>query len=287
MSEVISHTLKTVETLKYVRKFCGRTFLIKLGGSSLEDMELVARLCTDLSLVRSASVQLAIVHGGGPKINRQLELHQLTWHFAQGLRVTTHEMMDVIEMVLCGKVNPTLVRTINATGVSAVGISGFDNMTLLCEPMSAELGRVGRVTRVNTELIAAQLERQKESGQGSIPVIAPIGVDLQGQAYNVNADFAAAHIARALRVDKLIYLTDQDGILDRQGNLIPEITAVGLQELIHTDVVSGGMLAKVNAVLEALHGGIGEVHILNGQRSHSLIQELYTDKGVGTLCKIS
>lgn len=285
MTETISHTLKTVETLKYVKKFCGRTFLIKLGGSALENMEIVARLCTDLSLVRSASVQLAIVHGGGPNINRQLELHGISWKFVEGLRVTTPEMMDVIEMVLCGKVNPTLVRTINATGVSATGISGLDHKTLLCEALSEDLGRVGLIRQVNTELITDQLRKQRESGKGSIPVIAPIGVDEMGRAYNINADFAASKIACALEVDKLIYLTDQEGILDQYGELITEINQSGLRQLVELGVVTGGMLAKVKAVLEALEGGVREVHILNGTRFHSIIQELYTDKGVGTLCK--
>jgi acetylglutamate kinase len=285
MTETYSHTLRTVETLKYVKKFCGRTFMIKLGGSALENMELVARLCADLSLVRSASVQVVIVHGGGPNINRQLEMNNIRWDFIDGLRVTTPQMMDIIEMVLCGKVNPNLVRTINATGVSAMGITGIDNCTLLCEPLRDELIRVGRIKHVNVELISDQLRKQQESGKGSIPVIAPIGVDEQGLAYNINADFAASHIACALEVDKLIYLTDQEGILDKDQNLITEINENGLRELVETGVVSGGMLAKVKAVIEALAGGVREVHILNGTRSHSLIQELYTDKGVGTLCR--
>jgi acetylglutamate kinase len=279
----ILHTVKSA--LGYVKKFSGTSVLIKLGGAALEDQSLVAALCEDLSLIRGAGVNVVLVHGGGPAINRELERRGITWTFVDGLRVTTPEMMEVIEMVLCGKMNRRIVRTLNQSAVRAIGLSGSDARTLFCRPLRKDLGLVGEVTSVRPAAIEAILKTQDE-GIGTIPVIAPIGVGENGQAYNINADWAAARIAEALGIDKILFLTDQEGILGADMNLVPELDAGELEVLIESGVVKGGMLAKVNTVLHALKNGVKDVHIFNARRPHGLLEELFTDHGVGTVCRL-
>jgi acetylglutamate kinase len=278
--------LQTVKSaLGYVKKFTGTSVLIKLGGAALEDQSLVAALCEDLSLIRGAGVNVVLVHGGGPAINRELERRGITWNFVDGLRVTTPEMMEVIEMVLCGKVNRRIVRTLNQSAVRAIGLSGSDARTLFCKPMRKDLGLVGEITSVRPAAIEAILKTQDE-GIGTIPVIAPIGIGENGEAYNINADWAAVRIAESLGIDKVLFLTDQEGILGADGKLIPELDAGELEVLIEGGVVKGGMLAKVNTVLHALKNGVKDVHIFNARRSHGLLEELFTDQGVGTVCRL-
>lgn len=270
---------EVVATLSYVKRFAGKTILIKLGGAALEDSSLVASICNDLSLIRSVGIQLVLVHGGGPAINRELTARGITWEFVDGQRVTTPEMMDVIEMVLRGHVNQKIVRTLNKAGMRAVGISGTDARTLQCKQSNAKLGQVGAIERVDTSLVKSLID-------DSIPVIAPIGIGSTGKAFNINADWAAARVAESLGVRKLIFLTDQEGILDANGKLITELDAGELENLIETGVVKGGMLAKVQTILHALRNGVTDVHVLNARRPHGLIEELFTDRGVGTVCKI-
>ena len=278
--------LQTVKSaLGYVKKFTGTSVLIKLGGAALEDQSLVAALCEDLSLIRGAGVNVVLVHGGGPAINRELERRGITWNFVDGLRVTTPEMMEVIEMVLCGKVNRRIVRTLNQSAVRAIGLSGSDARTLFCKPMRKDLGLVGEVITVRPAAIEAILRTQDE-GIGTIPVIAPIGIGENGQAYNINADWAAVRIAEALDIDKVLFLTDQEGILGADLKLIQELDAGELEVLIEGGVVNGGMLAKVNTVLHDLKNGVKDVHIFNARRPHGLIEELFTDHGVGTVCRL-
>lgn len=278
--------LQTVKSaLGYVKKFSGTSVLIKLGGAALEDESLVAALCEDLSLIRGAGVNVVLVHGGGPAINRELERRGITWNFVDGLRVTTPAMMEVIEMVLCGQVNRRIVRTLNQSAVRAIGLSGSDARTLFCKPMRKELGLVGEVTSVRPAAIEAILKTQDE-GIGTIPVIAPIGIGENGQAYNINADWAAVRIAEALEIDKVLFLTDQEGILGADGKLVPELDAGDLEVLIEAGVVKGGMLAKVSTVLHALKNGVKDVHIFNARRPHGLLEELFTDHGVGTVCRL-
>lgn len=278
--------LQTVKSaLGYVKKFSGTRVLIKLGGAALEDQSLVAALCEDLSLIRGAGVNVVLVHGGGPAINRELERRGITWTFVDGLRVTTPEMMETIEMVLCGKVNRRIVRTLNQSSVRAIGLAGSDARTLYCKPLRAELGLVGEITEVRPAAIEAILRTQEE-GIGTIPVIAPIGIGENGEAYNINADWAAVRIAESLDIDKVLFLTDQEGILDSEGKLIHELDAGELEILIESGVVKGGMLAKVNTVLHALKNGVKDVHIFNARRSHGLLEELFTDQGVGTVCRL-
>jgi acetylglutamate kinase len=260
--------------------------LIKLGGSALKDSEITTSLCHDLAQVSSSGTSLVVVHGGGPSINEELTARGISWKFYQGQRITTPEMMEVIEMVLCGKVNRKIVRTLNSFGVPAIGLSGTDSNLLHCNFFGGILGNVGSIQSINTNLISTLLK----SGDGTLPVIAPVGTDGKGNALNVNADWAAAKIAQALGVQKLIYLTDQDGILDSQGRLIPEVDFDGLKNLIRNEVVTGGMLAKVNTILDGLRSGIREIHIVNAKRRHALLDALldarHPSSGIGTLCKI-
>jgi len=284
MSE--SDILQTVKSaLGYVKKFTGTSVLIKLGGAALQDESLVAALCEDLSLIRGAGVNVVLVHGGGPAINAELERRGIQWTFMDGLRVTTPEMMEVIEMVLCGKVNRRIVRTLNQSSVRAIGLSGSDARTLFCKPMRKELGLVGEVTEVRPAAIEAILRTQDE-GIGTIPVIAPIGIGENGQAYNINADWAAVRIAEALDIDKVLFLTDQEGILGADGKLVGELDAGELEVLIEEGVVKGGMLAKANTVLHGLKNGVKDIHIFNARRPHGLLEELFTDQGVGTVCRL-
>lgn len=279
--------LKSVlATLGYVRKFSDQTILIKLGGAALKDAALVSAICEDLNLIKAAGVSVVIVHGGGPSINAELTQRGISWEFIDGQRVTTPEMMDVIEMVLCGSVNRQIVRALNKSGANAVGMSGTDGATLLCKKANAKLQQVGAIDRVDTTYIDSILQMKTEGGQTAIPVIAPIGIGKKGEAYNINADWAASRIAQALGIKKLLFLTDQEGILDTEGKLIEELDAGELESLIENGVVKGGMLAKVQTVLYGLKNGVTDIHILNARRPHGLIEELFTDRGVGTVCRL-
>lgn len=280
-----SATQSAIDTLNYVRKFAGQTLLVKLGGAALKDSKLVEALCEDLVRIQSVGVSLVLVHGGGPSINEELTLHGIQWEFINGQRVTTPQMMDIVEMVLCGSVNSRVVRTLNHAGVRAVGISGVDGQMLQCKTADSKLGQVGKIEKVDTTVLDAILAANG-GGRSCIPVIAPVGVGADGRAFNVNADWAACHVALALGVDKILFLTDQDGILDGNGQLISELDAGELENLIETGVVKGGMLAKVETLLHALRKGVKDVHILNARRPHGLIEELFTSGGVGTVCRM-
>lgn len=271
---------EVIATLSYVKKFSGQTILIKLGGAALQDQTLVNAICEDLNHIRSVGVKVVLVHGGGPSINAELKARGISWEFIDGQRVTTPAMMEVIEMVLCGLVNRKIVRTLSGAGVRAIGMSGADASTLLCQQASPKLGQVGQINRVDTQVIHSILTTE------TVPVIAPVGVGNEGEAFNINADWAASRIAQALGIKKVLFLTDQDGILGKDGKLIPELDAAELESLIDSEVVTGGMLAKTNTVIDALRNGVTDVHILNAKRPHGLIEELFTEGGVGTICRL-
>lgn len=273
-------------TLSYVKRFAGDTILIKLGGAALQDSNLVASICSDLTLIQAVGVSVVLVHGGGPSINQELTQKGIQWEFIDGQRVTTPDMMDVIETVLCGSVNRRIVRALNRSGVRAIGLSGPDGATLLCKKANQKLQQVGTIDRVDTSYINAILNTRNESGQTAIPVIAPVGLGAHGEAYNINADWAASRVSQAMKIKKVLFLTDQDGILDSHGKLIEELDAGELESLIETGVVKGGMLAKAQTILHALKNGVSDVHILNARRPHGLIEELFTDRGVGTVCRL-
>jgi len=276
-----------IDTLKYVHKFSGQTILIKLGGRALHDSENARRICQDLALIRSVGVSIVLVHGGGASINEELALRNIESKFIDGLRVTTPETMDVVEKVLCGTINKRVVRNLNssfAQNVKAVGISGVDGGTFQCVPEKDELGQVGRIKSVDTSLIKTLLATQSQCGANLIPVVAPIGMSEDGRAFNINADWAASKLAFSLGIKKIIYLTDQVGILGAAGELLSEVDITDMEALITGKVVVGGMLAKTKTILFALKNGVDAVHVIDASKSHALIQELFTSAGVGTLC---
>lgn len=250
--------------------------LIKLGGASLQDETVLKTLTDAIFQFRKYGYQVILVHGGGPAINEELTRLGITWSFVGGQRVTTPEMMNAIEDVLAHRVNSKVVEQLRGKGVPAIGMSGSDGRTLLCVQASKELGQVGAIQEVLTQ----RVERILEIASSPVPVIAPIGVGLNGESYNINADWAAAHLAKALNVEYLIFLTDQTGILDLQKQLIGKISEGQLEDLIDTDVVTGGMLTKTKALLFALKNGVKAVRVMNTKDS---VKGLWSD-GIGTWC---
>lgn len=275
-----------LQALQYVKQFKGKSILIKMGGSILDEPKLVRNLCQDLKLLRAAGIAIVIVHGGSKAIESALSTYNLSWQFHQGQRVTTPEMMEVIEMVLSGQVNKMLVKNLNALGVPAVGLSGVDQQLLCCGLASEALGLVGEVEQVNVDLLKSFVDMQQQNADGGfIPVVSPVGVMKDGQAVNVNADWAACCIAAELGVEKMIYLTDQDGIY-QGGQLVSECNTAKLQSLVDAGVVVGGMMTKVNTILKALQKGVEHIHILGAKKEHVLLEEIFTEAGVGTLCTV-
>lgn len=249
-----------------------KRILIKLGGSALEDDATLDSLATTISDYRKANWQVILVHGGGKAINAELSARGIEWKFVDGQRVTTREMMHVIEATLCGKVNRRIVRRLQADGLNAVGFSGSDRQTLLCQQASMMMGQVGKIYSVN----AGWIEDVLLLPTGTLPVIAPIGVGDSGEFFNVNADWAASHLAVGLNVDELLFLTDQPAIMDEEGEPIHAASVTGLQEMINCKIVSGGMLTKVLAVLHALNNGVAGVRIMKAQDC--------AGQAVGTIC---
>ena len=270
-----------VEALSYISKFTGRRAVVKYGGAAMVKDSLKVAFANDINLLRSAGLLPVVVHGGGPEITHTLEkLGSGRSEFIDGQRITGAEDVKVVEMVLTGKVNTELVQLLNQRTAKAVGLSGKDAGLLRARKLLSkdgrDLGMVGEVESVNADLLETLLDKLY------VPVISPIGMGEDGQAYNINADTAAAAIAVALKAEKLIYLTDVAGILEN-GELISEIRASELRAKIASGAIKGGMVAKANAALAALDGGVVSVHILDGRTPHSVIAELFTDTGVGTL----
>lgn len=250
--------------------------LIKLGGAALVDDSVLDVVGAAVLSLRAQGMQVVLVHGGGPAINAELTRRGITWEFLHGQRVTTPEMMGVIESTLCGSVNRQLVRRLGAMGLPTLGFSGADRQTLKCVPVSKEHGLVGAVQIVNSDWIDDMIN----SPMAPVPVIAPIGVGEAGEAFNINADWAASYLATALDVDQLIFLTDQPGILDTQGKLIPSLKSDELQTLVDREVVKGGMLTKTLSILYALNEGVRSVRVMNGKDAF----KGRTSSEVGTWC---
>lgn len=281
-----SKTQSIIDTLKYVKSHADKSLLIKIGGSVLDDAMQIQNICHDIALIRAAGFKVVIVHGGSKAINKALENYAIDSHFVDGLRVTTKDAMTVIEMVLAGHINKMLVKALSQAGLPAIGLSGVDEKLLQCDKFSQQHGCVGTVKRVNTGLIEQKIEAQV-SQQGSIPVIAPVGISDDSQSLNVNADWAASHIAVALKVDKLIYLTDTPGIYGSDQQVLSTVDAADVAGLLSDNIIQGGMATKIKAILHSLSQGINNVHIISGKQPHALVSELYSVEGVGTLCKQS
>lgn len=275
-----------LSTLSYVKRLSGATLLVKLGGAALKDLDTCQSLFEDLLLMRSVGISVVIVHGGGPMINAELTARGIPWEFVDGQRVTTPEVMEVIESVLGGTVNRRIVRALNLAGIPAVGLSGIEAATLSCRPAGAKLGKVGEIHEVDTSLIRSILEARTKDGRGAIPVIAPIGTGTGGETFNINADWAASRIAQSLGIRKIVFLTDQGGILDAEKKVMAELDASELEGLIQSGVVQGGMLVKTRTILDALQNGVSAAHVIDGKRPHALVEELFTESGAGTICRL-
>lgn len=250
--------------------------LIKVGGAALTESSALQKVSEGIQQFLTTAYQVVVVHGGGPAINAELTRQNITWSFLNGQRVTTPEMMTVIAATLGGPVNNQLVQYFASCGISAMGISGTQNNTLFCGQQSAELGLVGEILHVHSAWIKDLLQASPRT----VPVIAPIGVGGAGQNYNINADWAASHIAVALNVDQLIYLTDQDGVWDQKKNICHELNDQQIQAFIDDGSVQGGMLTKMRSVLYALNSGIASVRIMNGKSADLITQ----DNILGTNC---
>jgi acetylglutamate kinase len=272
-----------VEALRYIQKFAGTRAVIKYGGAAMVEPALKRSFAQDVVLLRAAGLRPVIVHGGGPEITRTLDRLGQKSEFIDGQRVTGTAEMGVVEMVLTGKVNTEIVGLINTLGGSAMGMSGKDAHLIharkqIPRPGKPDLGLVGEVESINAEVLSMLLDKQY------IPVISPIGLGSDGTSYNINADHVAAEIAVAAAAKKLIFLTDVPGILDENGRLLSQLSTADLHgRLQDGKAVKGGMAVKSKAVLRALEGGVEAVHVVDGREPHSVVVELFTDKGVGTL----
>ena len=287
MNEEVAGIL--IESLPYIRRFSGMTIVIKYGGHAMVDDQLKEDFARDVTLLKFIGLNPVVVHGGGPQINSVLQQMGIQSTFVKGMRLTDTPTMDVVEMVLGGKVNKAIVAQINRQGGKAVGLSGKDGGLIQAKklhivfqnnentpPEIIDPGHVGEVTLINPDVINTLTQR------GFIPIIAPVGVGESGETYNINADMVACRVAVALTAGRLIYLTDVDGVLDADGKLISSIDAVTVQQLSKAGIITGGMIPKINYALEALQQGVEKVPIINGKKRHALLLELFTDRGIGT-----
>ena len=267
------------EALPWINKMRGKTVVVKYGGSAMEDRKLMVQVLEDVELLKLMGMRVVLVHGGGKAISAMLARLDMPVQFKNGLRVTDDDTMEAVQEVLIGKVNQQLVWALNEYGHNAVGISGADGKTLKAVPVSPELGRVGHIREVSPELIETILD------DDYIPVIASVACGSDG-FFNVNADEAASAVAEALHADKLIYLTDVDGLfadVNDRGSLIRLLTKAETKSILASGELAGGMVPKVRSIVEAMDRGVSEVVILNGKSPHSLLLEIFTDAGVGTL----
>jgi len=278
-----------IEALPYIRRFYGKIIVIKYGGHAMVDEHLKEDFARDVTLMKFIGLHPVVVHGGGPQIGSVLEKMGMTSKFVDGMRVTDEPTMDVVEMVLVGKVNKEIVAQISQQGGKAVGLSGKDGRLILSRKLHfvrpkaedkpseiIDIGMVGEVVAVNPEII-----RTLEAG-GFIPVIAPVGVGESGETYNINADWVASKVAVALNAIKLILLTDVEGVKGKNGSLISSSKAKAMKKMLGEGTISGGMIPKIKCSLEALQNGVKRVHIIDGRKSHAVLLELFTDKGIGT-----
>ena len=288
MKHLIDKATTLMEALPYIRRFSGKTFVIKYGGHAMADERLKQSFALDVIMLRSLGINTVIVHGGGPQINETLKRYGIVSEFVRGMRVTDRETMAVVEMVLVGQVNKEVVGYLNQHGGRAVGLSGKDGTLLLSQKLLQEvpteqggveqvdIGYVGDVVKVNSDLI-----RTLEQG-GFLPVIAPVGVGPEGESYNINADLVAGRVAAALHAEKLILLTDTPGVLDSDKQLIPAIAVAEMHRLIEQEAITGGMIPKVVCCAEALRDGVKKAHIIDGRMEHAVLLEIFTDVGIGT-----
>lgn len=288
MEDFIGKAEVLMEALPYIRRFYGKTFVVKFGGRAMIDDQLKSSFAQDIVLLKYVGINPVVVHGGGPQIDKTLERMGIVSRYMQGMRVTDPETLEIVEMVLVGKVNKEIVGLINRQGGMAVGLSGKDGNLILARKMNVsvasdgeaheiiDLGMVGEIIEINPTVINT-LDENK-----FIPVIAPVGVGEQGETYNINADLVAGHIAESLGAEKLILLTDVEGVKNKKGDLLSTLKIRQACRLIEDGVVAAGMIPKVRCCIEALEGGVGKTHIIDGRVKHAILLEIFTEEGVGT-----
>jgi acetylglutamate kinase len=278
------------EALPYIRRFVGKTLVIKYGGNAMESEELKTGFARDIVLMKAVGINPIVVHGGGPQIADLLKRLNIESRFVEGMRVTDGQTMDVVEMVLGGQVNKDIVNLINSHGGSAIGLTGKDARLIrarklqvtrqdadMQQPEILDIGQVGEVASVNTDLLDMLVKGD------FIPVIAPIGVGPNGESYNINADLVAGKVAEALHAEKLILLTNIAGLMDKEGNILTGLNTAQVDELIADGTIYGGMLPKIRCALDAVQGGVNSAHIIDGRVPNAVLLEIFTDHGVGTL----
>ena len=277
------------EALPYIRRFHGKTVVVKYGGNAMTDERLKQSFARDVVLLKLVGINPVIVHGGGPQIDDLLRRVGKQGQFIQGMRVTDSETMDLVEMVLGGLVNKQIVNLVNQAGGRAIGLSGKDGAFIRARKLlvpdaqrqgeMVDIGQVGEVASIDPEIVSLIESRD------FIPVIAPIGVGPDGESYNINSDLVAGKLAEVLRAEKLILLTNTPGVLDRDGKLLTGLTPKRVDELVADGTLSGGMLPKIASALDAARSGVRSVHVIDGRVEHALLLEIFTDEGVGTLIR--
>lgn len=268
------------EALPYIHQYTGKTIVIKYGGNAMNDEAVTTTILQDIAALKIVGVNPILVHGGGPEINKMLSRLGIKPQFENGLRVTDSSTMEVAQMILCGKINKNIVGELNSMGVKAIGLCGKDSQLIKAEKLDNKLGYVGKITEINAKLLEILAKDE------FIPVIASIATDDKGNSYNVNADTAAAAIGAAMHAEKLLFLSDIDGIMenaDDKESLIERISVANLRKMIEVGKITGGMVPKAESCIDAIERGINSVFVLNGTLPHSILLELFTDNGVGTM----
>ncbi|MGC8554348.1 MAG: acetylglutamate kinase [Candidatus Acidulodesulfobacterium sp.] len=278
MEEYIKKAKVLLEALPYIQEFTGKTFVIKFGGSIAVDADLKESFIKDVILLKLIGINIIIIHGGGKEIDILLKKLDIKANFFEGYRITDENTMEVVEMVLSGKINKDLVALINKFGGRACGLSGKDGNLITAEKInsgSVDLGFVGEVKKVDKKILLTL-------DPSFIPVIAPVSMDKGGRTLNINADLVASAVAGELEAEKLIFLSDQDGLLDSNGELISSVTTGEIKKLIKDGVIYGGMIPKANSCADAVRHGVQKVHMINGSMPHAILLEIFTKKGIGT-----
>ncbi len=284
MEKLLNRANILIEALPYIQKLNGKTIVIKYGGNAMTNPQQVQSIMQDITLLKYVGMNPIVVHGGGPEINKLLNIMQVESKFHKGLRITDEITMEVVQMVLTGKINKDIVSKINALGGKAIGLCGIDGGLIQASKLESldgvDLGLVGDITQINSKMLEILAEDEY------IPIVAPIGTGVDGTAYNINADTAAGEIAAAMKAEKLIFLTDIDGIRLEPSNpesLISSISVDEIYDLMNRNIISGGMIPKVQACIRGIQMGVNRTHILNGTLPHPILLEIFTDVGIGTM----
>ena len=272
------------ESLPYIQRFTGKTFVIKFGGNAMTDTELQESFARDVVLMKLVGMNPIVVHGGGPQIGELLERLNIESEFVDGMRVTDEHTMDVVEMVLGAAVNKEIVESIHRNGGRAIGITGKDGQLIQARKLAGDwsregakdIGQVGEVASIDTDILNMLI------GSDYIPVIAPVAGSTDGKTYNINADMVAGKLAEVLQAEKLMLLTNVAGLLDAEGNILTGLNTHQVEELIEQGVIHGGMLPKIHCALEAVQGGVSSAHIIDGRVAHAALLEIFSDEGIGT-----